>query len=260
MADTTTKLVSELDFEKIKANLSAFIANNSDFTDYNFEGSALSFLTDILAYNTHYNAIYTNLAFNEMFLDSASKRSSVVSISKMLGYTPRSAISARAIVDARIISPTSTPDVATIPALQAFTTVVDNKTYTFYNLEDVTVARSGGPAKYNGFWDNRVDCIGATGALFEFPEQIVCSGALFYAKSTRRFLLLQKAHGKHEGTWGLVGGRKEPTDATPFEALKREIEEEIGRLPDIFKTLPLEKFVSNDSIFNFHTYFYTKLS
>jgi hypothetical protein len=90
MADTTTKIISELDFEKIKANLSAFIANNSDFTDYNFEGSALSFLTDILAYNTHYNAVYLNMALNENFIDTAVTRSSVVSLAKNLGYTPRS--------------------------------------------------------------------------------------------------------------------------------------------------------------------------
>jgi 8-oxo-dGTP pyrophosphatase MutT (NUDIX family) len=84
-------------------------------------------------------------------------------------------------------------------------------------------------------------------------ERIVCSGALFYAKSTRRFLLLQKAHGKHEGTWGLVGGTN-VTGETPWQGLQREIIEEIGSLPDIKKTIPLETFVSNDTVFNFHTY------
>lgn len=84
-------------------------------------------------------------------------------------------------------------------------------------------------------------------------ERIVCSGALFYAKSTRRFLLLQKAHGKHEGTWGLVGGTN-ITGETPWQGLQREIIEEIGSLPNIIKTIPLETFVSNDTVFNFHTY------
>jgi len=84
-------------------------------------------------------------------------------------------------------------------------------------------------------------------------EQIVCSGALFYAKSTRRFLLLQKAHGKHEGTWGLVGGTT-VLGETPWQGLQREISEEIGSCPDIIKTIPLETFVSNDRVFNFHTY------
>ena len=84
-------------------------------------------------------------------------------------------------------------------------------------------------------------------------EQIVCSGALFYAKSTRRFLLLQKAHGKHEGTWGLVGGTNIQGE-TPWQGLVREINEEIGPCPEIIKTIPLETFVSNDKVFNFHTY------
>jgi len=66
--------------------------------------------------------------------------------------------------------------------------------------------------------------------------------------------LLQKAHGKHEGTWGLVGGTNNAGE-TPWQGLQREIEEEIGSLPAIKKTLPLEKFTSNDSVFNFHTYF-----
>jgi ADP-ribose pyrophosphatase YjhB (NUDIX family) len=84
-------------------------------------------------------------------------------------------------------------------------------------------------------------------------EQIVCSGALFYAKKTRRFLLLQKANGKHEGTWGLVGGTNVEGE-TAWQGLQREITEEIGENPNIIKTIPLETFVSNDSVFNFHTY------
>jgi 8-oxo-dGTP pyrophosphatase MutT (NUDIX family) len=84
-------------------------------------------------------------------------------------------------------------------------------------------------------------------------EPIVCSGALFYAKTTGRFLLLQKAEGKHAGTWGLVGGTN-VTGETPWQGLQREITEEIGSVPKIIKTLPLETFVSNDKVFNFHTY------
>ena len=84
-------------------------------------------------------------------------------------------------------------------------------------------------------------------------DKIVCSGALFYAKSTRRVLLLQKAHGKHQGTWGLVGGTN-LTGENPWQGLQREVQEEIGQMPDIIKTIPLETFVSNDKVFNFHTY------
>lgn len=84
-------------------------------------------------------------------------------------------------------------------------------------------------------------------------DRIVCSGALVYARKTHRFLLLQKAYGKHQGTWGLVGGTNIEGE-NPWQGLQREITEEIGSLPDIKKTLPLETFVSNDHVFQFHTY------
>ena len=83
--------------------------------------------------------------------------------------------------------------------------------------------------------------------------EIVCSGALFYAKSTQRFLLLHRANGKKNNLWGLVGGTNEGAE-TPFEGLQREITEEIGHLPEIKKTIPLESFISNDQKFLFHTY------
>jgi hypothetical protein len=134
--------VAELDFDTIKTNLKTFLQAQSEFSDYDFEGSGLSVLIDLLAYNTHYNGVYTNLAVNEMFLDSASKRSSVVSLSKMLGYTPRSAVCARATVNVSITAPTSSPTVATLPAQQPFLTSIDGVSYVFYNLEDVTVSRS----------------------------------------------------------------------------------------------------------------------
>lgn len=85
-------------------------------------------------------------------------------------------------------------------------------------------------------------------------ETIDCSGALICARSTKRFLLLQKASGKYANKWGLVGGTNLVTE-TAWQGLRREIEEEIGSNIEIKKTLPLEKFVSSDSFFNFHTYF-----
>jgi ADP-ribose pyrophosphatase YjhB (NUDIX family) len=85
-------------------------------------------------------------------------------------------------------------------------------------------------------------------------DLIDCSGALLFSRKTRRFLLLQKNSGKHKGTWGLVGGTNIQGE-TIFQGLQREIEEELGQSPKIIKTIPLEKFVSNDSLFNFHTFF-----
>jgi len=85
-------------------------------------------------------------------------------------------------------------------------------------------------------------------------QQIICSGGLFLARDTRRFLFLLRTQGKTAGTWGLVGGRKEPTDATAFEALSREIQEEVGATPKIKKIIPLELFTSNDQNFQYNTY------
>ena len=85
-------------------------------------------------------------------------------------------------------------------------------------------------------------------------NQVVCSGGLFLARDTKRFLFLLRTQGKTAGTWGLVGGKKEPSDATPFEALNREISEEVGKTPLIKKTIPLELFTSNDQNFQYNTY------
>lgn len=85
-------------------------------------------------------------------------------------------------------------------------------------------------------------------------NRIICSGALFYTKTTNRCLLVQKARGKHEGSWGLVGGTN-LLNENPWQGLIREVQEEIGMIPNIIKPIPLEKFISNDNIFNFHTYF-----
>jgi len=84
-------------------------------------------------------------------------------------------------------------------------------------------------------------------------DMITCSGALFYTLDTNRFLFLHRANGKRNNMWGLVGGTNEGLE-TPWEGLKREISEEIGSVPDIRKTLPLESFISADSKFHFHTY------
>lgn len=84
-------------------------------------------------------------------------------------------------------------------------------------------------------------------------KQITCSGALFYTLKSKRFLLLYRKNGKRSEQWGIVGGTNEGSE-TPWEGLKREIEEEIGFLPSIKKTIPLETFISSDSHFQFHTY------
>lgn len=150
MAQTSKRIrVNALDFDEIKDNLKTFLNAQDKFQDYDFEGSAFSILLDVLAYNTHYNGIYTNLAVNEMFLDSASKRSSVVSLAKMLGYIPNSAKCAKAYVNATITAPTYNPDVITLPANQPFLTSIDGVSYTFYNTSDLTTVAVGGTYTFN---------------------------------------------------------------------------------------------------------------
>jgi hypothetical protein len=142
MANNNKITTSELDFDKIKDSLKTFMQGQSLFSDYDFEGSGLSILLDVLAYNTHYNALYTNLAVNESFLDSAVKRNSVVSLAKALGYTPRSSSSAKATVNVQVIAPTSSPDSILMSKYSPFTTSVDGITYTFFTNREYTAVRT----------------------------------------------------------------------------------------------------------------------
>lgn len=85
-------------------------------------------------------------------------------------------------------------------------------------------------------------------------NQIICSGGLFLAEDTKRFLLLLRSQGKTAGTWGLAGGKKEPGDFTAVDALNREIHEEVGKTSTVKKIVPLELFTSNDQNFQYNTY------
>ena len=91
--------VTELDFNQIKDNLKNFLKQQSEFNDYDFDGSGLNILLDVLAYNTHYNAMNAHFSLNEAFLDSAQIRGNVVTRAKLLGYVPRSSLSPRAVVN-----------------------------------------------------------------------------------------------------------------------------------------------------------------
>ena len=131
---TTDIQITDLDFDTIKSTLRTYLKGQSVFTDYDFEGSALSTLLDVLAYNTHYNAYYANMLANEMFLDSASQRDSVVSIAKHLGYTPQSKSSASATITLTLTEDGTTSSSVTVPQYSQFTASVDGKSYTFYSM------------------------------------------------------------------------------------------------------------------------------
>jgi len=135
--------VTELDFDTIKQNLKTFLNQQSQFTDYDFEGSGLSVLIDLLAYNTHYNAYYLNMVANESFLDSALLRDSVVSHAKTLGYVPYSQKAPVAAINFTAQSASSNSGSLTIPSGFSFlSNQIDNTAYNFIVLEEVTVSKA----------------------------------------------------------------------------------------------------------------------
>ena len=138
--------VTEFDFDEVKDNLKLFMRNQTEFKDYDFEGSGLSALLDVLAYNTHYLGFNANMLANEMFLDSSQLRSSVVSHAKTLGYTTRSATASNAVVD---IFLNTTNASATMPAGTVFSASVGDESYQFVTISDVTSSNSGSTIAFN---------------------------------------------------------------------------------------------------------------
>ena len=130
--------VANLDFEDIKATLKDYIRGQTDFTDYDFEGSALANLIDVLAYNTYYTAFNTNMVVNELFIDSATLRDNVVSIAKQLGYRPKSATSPTAYVSFTVTYSTPTSDTELILKKgTGFISSYDNNIYQYVTPVDV---------------------------------------------------------------------------------------------------------------------------
>ena len=148
MASANTALrIAELDFDTIKNNLKTFLQSQNEFTDYDFEGSGMSVLLDILAYNTHYMGFYLNMVGNEMFLDTAQLRSSVVSHAKHLDYTPTSKRGASAIIDLTVTPGNDEDDVATTATIAQYTRFIsepiDGVSYVFCNVDANTATKVG---------------------------------------------------------------------------------------------------------------------
>jgi hypothetical protein len=135
--------VTELDFDQIKQNLKTYLKGQSEFTDYDFEGSGLSVLLDILAYNTHYNAYYLNMVANEAFMDTALLRDSVISHAKVLGYVPYSRKAPRATINFTVNTSTNVESTLTIPKGFSFlSNEIDGVSYNFVTLEETKVNKS----------------------------------------------------------------------------------------------------------------------
>ncbi len=141
--------VTELDFDQIKQNLKNYLKQQSEFNDYDFEGSGLSVLLDVLSYNTHYNAMNAHYALNEAFLDSAQIRGNVVTRAKLLGYTPRSVLSPRAQVNIVVTKAASAPDSLTITRGDRLKTPLEGKEYQYVVLETQTANLIGTTYTFN---------------------------------------------------------------------------------------------------------------
>lgn len=140
----TTIKSSALDFNNIKSNLKDYLANKDEFKDYNFEASGLSNILDVLAYNTHLNALIANFALNESYLPTAQLRSSVVSLSEGIGYVPDTDTAAQAKV--RLTFNTTAAgreQTVSLPAYTQFTSNVDDVAYTFQTVESFTATDDG---------------------------------------------------------------------------------------------------------------------
>ena len=143
-----TKLeISELDFDGIKSNLKTFLSQQNEFTDYDFEGSGMSVLLDVLAYNTHYLGYNANMLANEMYLDSADLRSSVVSLAKQVGYTPTSCTSSTATLTVLVNDATGAS--LTMSRGTKFSTTVDGQSYSFVNNADVSITPVSGVYQFD---------------------------------------------------------------------------------------------------------------
>ena len=134
--------VSDFDFDSIKANLKTFLQSQTEFQDYNFEGSGFSILLDVLAYNTHYLGFNANMLANEMYLDSADIRKNIVSLAKMLNYTPSSVRSPEASIDIEVND--ATGSTLTMPKGTIFTTTVSGVGYQYLTNEDYTITPTNG--------------------------------------------------------------------------------------------------------------------
>ena len=140
--------VSELDFDNIKTNLKTFLQNQSEFQDYDFEGSGFAVLLDVLAYNTHYLGFNANMLANEMYLDSADIRKNIVSLAKMLGYTPTSPKAATASID--ILLNNASGASVTMAKGTTFTSSIDGTTYQFVTNAAHTITPSSGVYRFSG--------------------------------------------------------------------------------------------------------------
>lgn len=152
-ANTASIRITELDFNEIKSNLKDFLRSQSEFQDYDFEGSGMSVLLDILAYNTHYMGYYLNMVGNEMFLDTAQLRNSILSHAKHIGYIPKSRNGAEAVVNILATPGDSEDNTPTQITLNKYTKIlasdIDGINYQFVTINANTVPKVNGAFSFS---------------------------------------------------------------------------------------------------------------
>lgn len=178
----TTLRVTELDFTSIRNNLKTFLSSQSEFTDYNFEGSGMSVLLDILAYNTYYNSYYLNMVSNEAFLDTAQIRQNILSQAKLINYVPASKHAAEAMVNIRVTPTGSENHTYDTLMLDKYTRLlgadIEGTNYPFVTLNANSASKSGGSFYFPNVWIKQGEVItqqflmGANNktARFEIPS------------------------------------------------------------------------------------------
>ena len=180
--------VTELDFNNIKTNLKTYLKSQDTLKDYNYEGSALSTLLDVLAYNTQYNAYYLNMVANEMFLDSSLQRSSVVSHAKMLGYTPKSVTAPQASIQLTMNQVNTST--LTLPKYTEFLSeAIDGVNYTFVTTEDTTVHVNANTAVFTSPTSITTTATGNSGVNTITVGSAVGLYNGLYANATKTYIL-----------------------------------------------------------------------
>ena len=152
----TALRITELDFDSIKANLKDYMRRQAVFKDFDFDGSGMNILLDILAYNTHYMGYYANMIGNEMFLDSAQLRNSILSHAKAINYVPQSRIGAMARVDIKVtpdINEDQTNQILTLDRFNRFIGQdINGVNYPFVAVSSNTVTKTGNYFFFNDVW------------------------------------------------------------------------------------------------------------
>jgi len=206
-------VVSDYDFDAIKVNLKSFLQGQSQFQDYDFEGSSLNILLDILSYNTHYMAYLANMATNEVYLDSADIRNNIVSLAKMIGYTPSSPRAPMASIDITLNGATGTS--VTMAKGTVFTTTVNDTSYQYITNSDFTTTPIAGVYKFSG-----VPIYEGTLVTFKYTNDVTDEDQKFVIPSnkvdtsTLQVKVQNSSSDTTTETFSLAGGYNGTTDAS----------------------------------------------